>query len=548
MQTLAEAEDVEQQMNAGVAASADVTSGYIADEDQDDNSQAVTAGNVATDERSWRRDLEQWASSSSPPPQAILSQFNQRFEHPNSPTSSNESRRLTSDSRISDKNRRISTSSITTTASSTISYLVTSPRAESAGEGGARSHESNEVGLPLNIPHASQRNVPRKPPSSTRTRKEHIVAGLHGDEWSGHRSLNAELKAATAMQQKAAAVAAASAASDSVSPPSSASSRQNRQSTDSPRSPARTLSPIGATTTLRLAAETIASSVISAGHAIGIGAKDPDAALLHPEHPTTPAPRPEALSDAYPAAPPITDVPTQCSGIAPTTAAAPSASSSSEQALPVPIVSAQSQRPGPRPHTAKRFKRANMTARKIEQQRAKEAARKAKEQQKVARWHQRHLAIDAKKLFQSRKDELHNKLANTRNEDARAEVQWELGELYASYAWGEAGEHPDERDKPSLGAGALAHALRVMYEALCSASRREKGAVASITTDANKWARFAQLHMVMWGQGGGKTHFEWAIRAFNEAIKHSGDGTELTGAVCASAAQAIQGESVRILV
>lgn len=529
MQTLAEAEDSDQ--------GAVVPTGYAADTDEA-LSQAITAGSVATDRDTWQRDLEQWAQRTSPPPAGQQQEhIAADMEDSVSPTSSSARGGRATGSRRQVSGRHARTLSIATTASSTVSYVVTSnatsPRIPPVSENGSTEGDYHRLGL--RIPHATQRGTPRKPPSSTRTRKEHIVAGLQGDEWSGSRSLSAEKRAAAQIQQKT-----SSASSERpTSPPLSVSDRSGSSKQDAGDDTTRSRSSIGAGTTLRLVAETLVSSVAAAAHAVGIASGSDttplDAHLLPPVSPGSPAETVLAESElALPVLPGQHHTSRQRHLSNCTTSQVPQSQHgvSITESQPSTML---------RPPKAKQSRRPKLSEEQTEQQRLKDAARQAKEQQKAIRWHQRHLAIDAKKAFQLKKDELHTRLSNTRNEDARAEIQWELGELYASYAWGEMNESPGGRDKPALGAGALTHALRVMYEALYSPSRREKGTVPAIAADGNKWARYGQLHSVMWSQGGGKTHLEWAIRAFNEGIKHSGDRTEQAGNICGVAAQAIQG-------
>lgn len=401
--------------------------------------------------------------------------------------------------------------------------------------------------LSLRIPHATQRGTPRKPPSSKRTRREHIVAGLQGDEWSGHRSLTAELRAATQSMHKPDQPAEEENGGSPrvVSPERQASPASN--DIEQRAVITRTRSPPKGSTPIRLAAETLVESVAAAAENIGLTFRsseseetDQEARADPVQHPLF-VPRRQSDEASYTGlnarSPPREQMgdTSRNEDYAGHSERSSVASQREQQAR-----ASASLRP---PTISKRSRRPKLTEAQVEQQRVKEAARQSKERDQAARWHQRHLAIDAKKLFQAKKDDLHNRLANTRNEDARAECQWELGELYASYAWGEACETPDGRDKPALGSAALTHALRVMYEALYSSSRREKGYVPQIALDGSKWARYAQLHIVMWSQNGGKTHFEWALRAFNEAIKNSGDKTEQAGNISAMAAQSIQGLS-----
>lgn len=531
MQTLAEAEDSDQgnAQNTGFAA------------ETEEGSLAVTAGSVAIDQGSWQRDLENWARHSSPPLDEIADPTDVD-ESQLSPASSLHRRRT-------NKDRHLSSSSTIATASSTISYLVrfnaTSPRLHSNSESG--SSDSQPQRLSLHIPHDSQRGTSRKPPSSKRTRQQHIVAGLQGDEWSGHRSLTAELQAATSMQQKAASEAFSSQKEQNEYSGTKATSplaEQSTADTDSPArsmSPARTRSPLTASSTLRIAAEALSESVTSVAQAVGLIGESSDTKADAGEmqnHDIT-----RSLSEQsrrpdesqVPLAPILqVEVSSPDRAIRSVDSEAPETYDSRACAKP------QRQDTNLKSPSRKKAKRTRLTEAQTEQQRLKEAARHIKEQQKAARWHQRHLAIDAKKAFQTKKDELHTRLANTRNEDARSEVQWELGELYAAYAWGETSETPTGRDKPALGAGALTHALRVMYEALYAPSRRDKSTISSVALDPDKWGRYAHLHMIMWGQTRGKTHLEWALRAYNEAIKLSGDKTELTGDICTTAAQFLQ--------
>lgn len=534
MQTLAEAEDSDQAsvQNAGFPP-------YT-----DEASQAVTAGSAANDHESWHRDLENWARRSSPPleeqgqdrPSSVEEVLPRR-------TSSFEARRREESRRLSKERRR--SSSTIATASSTVSGLM-HPNATFHHPRTTSDSESSDSRAHRPSLRTQQKGTPRKPPSTKRTRQAHLVAGLQGAEWTGQRRLTAELQAATDIQRRSSPHGSSKNNQESSLRDQLMNERlfQDPEQVEYSKSPTGNCPPLGASATLRLAAETLVASVASAAQAFHLALESWEASELVKKAQTDritiqPPYRPASQSESYLHDPPTSQAP-------PASPHAFAIPLHQEIHVPVDLGASEdlqhSQMVCHKVSLKKRQKRPRMTEGELEEKRAKEAARQIKEQHKAARWHQRRLAIDAKKVFQARKDELHTRLASTRNDVARSEVQWELGELYAAYAWGEPSDDAEGRDKPALGAGALTHALRLMYEALYSPSRREKGSIPAVAFDANKWARYAHLHMIMWSQTGGKTHLEWALRAYSEAIKQSGDRTEQSGDICTTAAQSLQGE------
>lgn len=481
LQTLEEGDD------QAVASMSNTTTRNVYQRSGDANdanqSQAVTAGSVATDYEAWQRDVDRWRRSSSPPvahshqnapasASDLEAQSRNNINNINTGSGSNERKTNATQSR-----RHTSTGSVSTIASSTQSRPAMQINPTAGVSTGDAPPESTKTS-----PHDSVKSGHRKPPAAMKTRHQ-TNSAMRGDEWHGHRSVAAELQAAR-----------------SKSPPP----QSNRDNTAKEQRP---ISPQQVPTEAGLPAPVVHISPPSPSVNQHDGSAspflrdydDPDATAVYPVQ------------------------------ISPRAAAA----FAKLQVTTHAMVRVSSKRATRRP---------KLSQAELEARRAKEAIRAEKEKEKAARYHKRHLAIDAKRAFQDEKDDLHARLTTTRNEDARAEIQWELGELYAAYAYGEA-KGRNGAEVPALGASALQHASRLMYEALYSPARKEKGTpgTTALSRDPAKWLRYGQVHLVLWSCTESKSHLEWAYRAFPEALKFAGDKTEKAGELCALVAQWLQG-------
>jgi hypothetical protein len=189
MQTLAEADDSD-------AVGYSYSINHLGASEQHSN--AVIFSSVQTDAGSWHRDLEQWARHASPPRYFTTREVDVNDGNVSFLKNSQRDRRSTND-------KRESTSSVSTKASSTVSRPVISQTNSDIypGQSSPCGTLSPKPQSSLTVaPTISSRGTARKPPSAKKTRQEHITSRLIGDEWSGQRGVTVELLAAERLQQR----------------------------------------------------------------------------------------------------------------------------------------------------------------------------------------------------------------------------------------------------------------------------------------------------------------------------------------------------------